>query len=563
MKKIFIILMALILVLTGGCSRQEIHSGNYVSTFNSDIETFDYTLNTNKQNGAILTNINDTLTETISTGRIIPSLAESYSTDGKCQEWIIHIRPDVYWSTSDGKVYGKVTAQDWITSLIHMTEFDSELSKSLEGVIKNYKEYKEGKVGFEEVGIRKSTEYTVHYILEEPNYWFYTMIASDTFYPVNQEFLESQGKGCRLGSPDPENCGYGKDKDSILYSGAYLIDEYKPGEKIVLKKNPNYWDKDYVYINEAVFTYDVNKDSNLSDRNDGTTYALAFNYNTADENTHEAIMNSDFRKAVRAGFDRAGFLKTLTGNNDIGRRMVRNIMSAPYLTDFGSHTFGTLVEENLEDRRYDLVEGNDRYYSIQDCINYLAKVTDILYPVTLNMPVKQETLSAFEAMKNSIENSSDNKILINLIPCDENSHNEMINNGEYDICVFSYDPVSLNPGESVKSLSMISGSHLHYLGLKPLSDISSTGKDISIERELGLAVLDELDDKAARCDPESIEKIDYYAKMDAWLTDNCIVIPISCSKLTDEHSVFKEDTHPWSGFGSIGHKLKRAVIINK
>ena len=59
--------------------------------------------------------------------------------------------------------------------------------------------------------IKALDDYTLEYTLEAPTPYFHTITTLVQFLmPVNQEFLESKGEGCKLGAPDPGNCSFGE-----------------------------------------------------------------------------------------------------------------------------------------------------------------------------------------------------------------------------------------------------------------------------------------------------------------------------------------------------------------
>src|SRR5699024_3217353 len=62
------------------------------------------------------------------------------------------------------------------------------------------------------------------------------------FFPLNEEYVEEQGDNYAEG---PEN---------MIYSGAYVMDEWNHGEDWTLVKNDNYWNADEETIEEIEYT---------------------------------------------------------------------------------------------------------------------------------------------------------------------------------------------------------------------------------------------------------------------------------------------------------------------
>lgn len=84
--------------------------------------------------------------------------------------------------------------------------------------------------------------------LEAPSTFFLSLCAFSTYYPLNQKAHEQWGEG------------YATEVDKMLYCGPFVIDEWKHGSKMVLKKNTGYWDADNVKLDSIHF--DMIKDIN-------------------------------------------------------------------------------------------------------------------------------------------------------------------------------------------------------------------------------------------------------------------------------------------------------------
>lgn len=84
--------------------------------------------------------------------------------------------------------------------------------------------------------------------LEAPSTFFLSLCAFSTYYPLNQAAHEEWGEE------------YATEIDKMLYCGPFIIDEWKHGSKMVLKKNPNYWDASGVKLDSIHF--DMIKDIN-------------------------------------------------------------------------------------------------------------------------------------------------------------------------------------------------------------------------------------------------------------------------------------------------------------
>lgn len=158
--------------------------------------------------------------------------------------------------TDDGVEYAEVTAHDFVTGLRHAVEFDSQTLYLVQYTIKNLDAYYNGEVEWEEVGIKAVDDYTLVYTLEAPTPYFHTITTYSILMPVNQEFLESKGTGCKLGAAEPSSCSFGEvAPDGILYNGAYLLSNFTSKSVIEYTANPDYWDAEHVYIPNVKLVY--------------------------------------------------------------------------------------------------------------------------------------------------------------------------------------------------------------------------------------------------------------------------------------------------------------------
>ena len=103
--------------------------------------------------------------------------------------------------------------------------------------IKNAKEYNTGKIkDFSKVGIKAPDDYTLIITLEQAVPFFDQILTFCATYPVNESFWNKVGDQFAL------------DKNSLLYNGPYIIKNWIPGGQYEMTKNPYYWNKDNIKI---------------------------------------------------------------------------------------------------------------------------------------------------------------------------------------------------------------------------------------------------------------------------------------------------------------------------
>ncbi len=101
--------------------------------------------------------------------------------------------------------------------------------------IKNAKHCLTGKVSVDEVYVHAVDAKTLVVELEYPSPYFLDIVSLPYFYPNPKHVIEN----------DP-NWG---NNEKIVCNGPFKIKHWKRGNSIEVEKNPNYWDKNNVYLN--------------------------------------------------------------------------------------------------------------------------------------------------------------------------------------------------------------------------------------------------------------------------------------------------------------------------
>lgn len=101
--------------------------------------------------------------------------------------------------------------------------------------IKNAKRAYKQECSTEEVGIVALDEKKLQVVLEYPSDYFLELLANKTFYPMPKSF-------------DKKSVTQSNRVETYLSSGPFMIKKWLPHNKIILKKNPNYWDADAVKL---------------------------------------------------------------------------------------------------------------------------------------------------------------------------------------------------------------------------------------------------------------------------------------------------------------------------
>lgn len=566
-------------------------TNNLIEATGYQLQSMDYVTTALAEDHEYNANFVDGLLENDRYGQLKDCLAETWEANEDNTVWTFHLKSGIKWVTNTGDEYAEVTADDFVTGLRHGAEFESGTGWLLEGVIKYYAEYEKSDFSdaeFEKVGIKALDDYTVEFTLETPAAYFPSMTTYAVLYPVNRQFLESKGTGCKLGSPDKETCEFGTTAaDSILYNGGYILESYDLKSSTVLRKNEAYWDADNVFLETVTRIFDDGSDPYSTIRGfeqgtyaaaalnpswedfdtyvskyDGyvteslpnpTVFGVVFNYNRKSfeltnyasdtamaENTHKAIMNENFRKALRASFDVKQYLQ-VRAPESVAIGTMRNINNFPDVvrTSDGKQ-YGVLVNEAYAERTgesVDLSDGLAPWLSKEDALAYIeaAKAEGIEFPVHLDMLVIETSKALVDqgqSMKKSIEDNTDGQIIIELVMKDEDTvkniayYNTDPALADYDISTFTgWSPDYADPKSFVDIYSPVTGYYMTSCGLE--NGLGDDVSDSDIKAAVGFTEYEDLYRAADAITDNLDERYKAFAKADAELVDTCFYIPTS------------------------------------
>ena len=569
---------ALLLTACGQSEKKADAPKTFSYVYAIDPSSLDYSVTSKSSTSDVIANVVDGLLENDKYGNLIPSLAEDWSVSKDGLTYTYKLRKGVKWYTSEGEEYAEVKAQDFVTGLKHAADGKSDGLSLLQDSIKGLAAYISGESNdFSTVGVKAVDDYTVEYTLNKPESFWNSKVTTATMLPVNEEFLNS--KGGDYGAPTPS---------SILYNGPYLLKSLTSKSVIEYEKNPNYWDKDNVKIDNIKLTFYDGSDQESLIRSftqgayttarlfptssnfestkqeygdkivyspqEATSYYLTVNVNRQSYNktaktdeaqktsTKEALLNKNFRQALNFALDRHSYTAQLNGEEG-ANKIIRNSLVPHDYVQVGEKTFGELAQAELVsygDQWKDvaLTDGKDTIYSPEKAKAAFAKAKEelqakgVTFPIHLDIPVEQTDVIAVQqtnSLKQSIESSlGTENVIVDVLQMTDNEKMSITSQAK----VPSQKDYDLN-GTGWGPDYQDPATYLNILDAKKGSALKhlgiTRGKDPEVMAQVGLDEYKKLLDDAAAETSDLNKRYEKYAKAQAWVSDSSLLIPVASS----------------------------------
>ena len=569
---------ALLLTACGQSEKKADAPKTFSYVYAMDPSSLDYSVTSKSSTSDVIANVVDGLLENDKYGNLIPSLAEDWSVSKDGLTYTYKLRKGVKWYTSDGEEYAEVKAKDFVTGLKHAADGKSDGLSLIQDSIKGLAEYVSGESNdFSTVGVKAVDDYTVEYTLNKPESFWNSKVTTATMLPVNEEFLNS--KGSDYGAPTPSG---------ILYNGPYFLKSLTSKSVIEYEKNPNYWDKDNVKIDNIKLTFYDGSDQESLIRSftqgayttarlfptssnfestkqeygdkivyspqEATSYYLTVNVNRQSYNktaktdeaqktsTKEALLNKNFRQALNFALDRHSYTAQLNGEEG-ANKIIRNSLVPHDYVQVGEKTFGELAQAELVsygDQWKDvaLTDGKDTIYSPEKAKAALAKAKEelqakgVTFPIHLDIPVEQTDVIAVQqtnSLKQSIESSlGTENVIVDVLQMTDNEKMSITSQAK----VPSQKDYDLN-GTGWGPDYQDPATYLNILDAKKGSALKhlgiKRGQDPEVMAQVGLDEYKKLLDDAAAETSDLNKRYEKYAKAQAWVSDSSLLIPVASS----------------------------------
>jgi oligopeptide transport system substrate-binding protein len=174
-------------------------------------------------------------------GNLVPAVAEHWEFDPQGSA-TFHLRTDARWS--DGS---PVTAEDFVFAW--RAAVDPSLGSGYAYIlypVRNAEAINHGQLPVEALGVSAPDAHTLVVQLQQPTPYFLSLTAFSVYRPIKEAFYRRQGTR------------YAAEADTLLYDGPYVLRRWVHGAELLLERNPYYWNRSAIAIDEIAYSYVTN-----------------------------------------------------------------------------------------------------------------------------------------------------------------------------------------------------------------------------------------------------------------------------------------------------------------
>lgn len=165
---------------------------------------------------------------------VVPGTAERWNLSDDGLTYTFYLREDARWSNGD-----TVTAHDFVFSYRRlMNPLTNAKYATILYPIKNAEKVNAGELPPADLGVRAIDDRTLEVTLERPTPYFLDQLTHQTGKPLHQKSVEALGD--QFVKPG-----------NMVTNGAYTLVSFTLNDRIVMRKNPYFYDADEVSIEEV------------------------------------------------------------------------------------------------------------------------------------------------------------------------------------------------------------------------------------------------------------------------------------------------------------------------
>ena len=200
----------------------------------SEPETLDPALAESVGANNITRDLFEGLTGVNGVGATVPGVAESWKQTAP-STWVFKLRPTARWSNGD-----PVTAEDFVFGIRRFLDpkTASTYASSFGPFLLNGADVVKGIKSPADIGVKAIDKLTLEIKTSGPVSFLPALMSNSNLGPVHKASLEKHGKNWTK----PGN---------LVTNGAYMLKEWQVNSRVVLEKNPKYWDAANVQLTQV------------------------------------------------------------------------------------------------------------------------------------------------------------------------------------------------------------------------------------------------------------------------------------------------------------------------
>jgi oligopeptide transport system substrate-binding protein len=202
----------------------------------SEVETLDPNLAESVPSNNVTRDLFEGLTATNSDGEVVPGVAEKWE-QKDATTWIFHLRKNAKWSNGE-----PVVANDFVYGCQRLVDpkIASPYATTFGIFLLNGAEIIAGKKPLDSLGVRAIDAYTIEVRTPGPVSFIPELMSNTNLGPVNKAAVDKFGK-------DWTKPG------KLVGNGAFMLKDWQVNSKLVLARNPNYWDVAHVQLTQVTY----------------------------------------------------------------------------------------------------------------------------------------------------------------------------------------------------------------------------------------------------------------------------------------------------------------------
>jgi oligopeptide transport system substrate-binding protein len=207
-----------------------------IRNIGSEPETLDPALVESVGAYQITSDLFEGLTATTTTGETVPGVAQSWKQMDPVT-WVFSLRRNTYFSNGD-----IVTADDFVYAWRRFLDpkTASHNATTYASFLLNGAKVNEGKAPLTDLGVRALDKYTLEVKTTSPVRFLPELLTAPQLAPVSKRVVEKFAKDWTK----PGN---------LVGNGAYLLTDWRVNNKVVVEKNPKYWDAEAVNVTKVTY----------------------------------------------------------------------------------------------------------------------------------------------------------------------------------------------------------------------------------------------------------------------------------------------------------------------